>query len=442
MTAAEIEADAKRKREVAAARAAQLKRGPGVAALVQGALKRAQTAVAVKKTKEEETEKEDKDDKMEQGLKVDSTVNEVDLTREKQQDEVSEAARELTVEKMTRKEEEAAAERARKEEEEKERELREQREAIEREMERARREAEEAERERERAEQEDAAREARVKAGVEAAKRKQAERERGEMEKNAAARGTLYGDIPQPNLGDEATMNDERRKEANQTQNRSNLPPEDRNKIIFLDIDGVLRPARAGGFDILPVDGAQVQPDTSDFFPSAMRALRHIVERTGAVIVLSSEWRRSEALLQAVDGILQAQRLRPCIGTTVSDAEKELGTADPVRAFAERRAREISAWLREHEEEVKGWCVIDDINLALADDDKKGTTKSMGPKLVQTWPLCGLTMGNAKTAVRILNGEIIHKVLVERPKAPTVGNAASPAAKISGVATPTTSSRH
>merc|ERR1712232_1233156 len=94
--------------------------------------------------------------------------------------------------------------------------------------------------------------------------------------------------------------------------------------------------------------------------------------------------------------------------------------SDPVRQFADRRAREISAWLQEQEKKVSGWVVLDDINIAIVDDSKKKEAKkdAIAPHLVQTWPLCGLTMGNAKTAVRILNGEMIHKVLVERPKAP------------------------
>lgn len=330
----------------------------------------------------------------------------------------------------------------------------EEREAQEREREKAREkareQAEEAEREAKlRVEQEAATRNERVKAGVEVAKRKQAEREKLETERTGAAKDTLYSNMPQPDPGQDTAMNEERRrKEVTQLQKKANvsLPPEDHNKIIFLDVDGVLRPARAGGFDILSVDGAQaVHPDTSDFFPSAMQALRHIIERTGAVIVLSSEWRRNEALRQAVDDVLEAHRLRASLGVTRTDMDRELGTGDPVRSFAQRRAREITAWLREHEDEVKGWVVIDDINLAMADEDRKASTKSMGPKLVQTWPLCGLTMGNAKTAVRILNGEMINKVLVERPKAPATNPAsgiATPPPRSSGTSTPIPGARH
>jgi len=80
-----------------------------------------------------------------------------------------------------------------------------------------------------------------------------------------------------------------------------------RSSSIFLDVDGVLRPARAGGFDIVGAgtDGETARTDTSDFFPSAVKALRHIVERTGAIIVLSSEWRRNEGLRSALTEILE-----------------------------------------------------------------------------------------------------------------------------------------
>lgn len=106
---------------------------------------------------------------------------------------------------------------------------------------------------------------------------------------------------------------------------------------------------------------------------------------------------------------------------------------DPVRQFAERRAREVTQWLNENEAVVSGWVVLDDINLAIADEAKKPSTKSMASRLVQTWPLCGLTMGNAKTAVRILNGEMINKVVVERPTT-TPGGLSTPMPRAGGSA--------
>lgn len=293
----------------------------------------------------------------------------------------------------------------------------------------------------EKARHEQEMRNARVKAGVEAAKNLQAAREKKDHLKNTAVKENLYGDMPEPDVEQEAELNASRVLESASAQRNLDLalPPQDRSKIVFLDIDGVLRPARAGGFDVLWVDGAQaVHPDTSDFFPSAMKALRHIIERTGAIIVLSSEWRRNETMQAAVDHKLAEYRLRACSSITRVDLDRELGSGDPVRSFAARRACEISSWLHDHENEVKGWVVLDDINLAIADEDKKTGTKAMASKLVQTWPLCGLTMGNAKTAVRILNGEIITKVLVERPKAPGGGPSvpSSTVDKARGTSTP------
>jgi len=423
--AAEAEAESQKRKEAAKEEAKRrtqaLKRGPGVAALVQGALKRAQTLV---KDKEEERERDEEDDREEKAREKQARKDE---SSDEDEDDDAENEKRRKIDKSP---EELQAERAKAEEEARVKVEQEEREKEER----ARKEAEEAEA---RLKLETAHREARVKVGVETAKRQQAARERRNV---GLSDDNLYADMPQPNVENESVLNEKRALDALQLQKNINLslPPEDHSKIVFLDVDGVLRPARAGGFDILSVDGAQaVHPDTSDFFPSAMQALRHIIERTGATIVLSSEWRRNETLREAVDNVLESARLRVCYSATRSDLERDLGTGDPVRSFAARRAREISSWLREHEDEVKGWVVLDDINLAIADEDRKGTTKSMGTKLVQTWPLCGLTMGNAKTAVRILNGEMIHKVLVERPKAPGGGiNTPLPASAGGGAATP------
>merc|ERR1712187_940293 len=96
---------------------------------------------------------------------------------------------------------------------------------------------------------------------------------------------------------------------------------------------------------------------------------------------------------------------------------------------------EISAWLQEQDKKVSGWVVLDDINIAIVDEAKKKETKkdAIAPHLVQTWPLCGLTMGNSNTAVRIFNGEMINKVVVERQIGP---GAATPMPGLGGAATP------
>merc|ERR1719329_1625936 len=398
--AKEAEVDERKRVEAQRKRLAATKRGPGVAALVQGALKKAQTLAQEKEEDRKRVDAGDRDD-VQEVRPVPQPVETID-----DHDEDKRASREPREARAARKaKEEKEAREAQERKERLEREAQEKREL-------ARKKAEEEALDRARQERE--TRDARVKAGLETAKKHQAARA-------AAGEQNLYGDMPQPDEQGEAELNEKRAREAALLQKNMDLglPSEDRGKVVFLDIDGVLRPARAGGFDILSVEGAQaVHPDTSDFFPSAMKALRHIIERTGATIVLSSEWRRNEAMRESVDEKLASHRLRGCSSTTRMDLDRDLGSGDPVRSFAKRRAQEVSSWLNQHEDEVKGWVVLDDINLSIADEDRKGSTKAMGSKLVQTWPLCGLTMGNAKTAVRILNGEMIHKVLVERPKAP------------------------
>lgn len=392
------EAELRRKAELMAARAErakQLKRGPGVAALVQGALKKVQTFP----TTTTRTFVERKPDEVRRPVQVpeDSDEDEDPVERQKKEKEAAEA-RQNEAERRDKEEKEARERRAQ-----------------------AQREAAEAEKALQAKEAE--TRDQRIKASVEAAKKQQAERSAATARQQAAGGSNLYGEMP------EAAPEDEGKKAARikeqmlreKVANFAGLPQEDKGKVVFLDIDGVLRPARAGGCDILAVDAeAATRVDTSDFFPSALKAVRHIIERTGATIVLTSEWRRSEALCSALGEVFEKNRMRPWGSATCTTLELESGS-DPVKSFAERRAKEVSQWLTENEAGVKGWVVLDDVNLSVADENKNKVTKTLGPRLVQTWPLCGLTMGNAKTAVRLLNGEMINKVVVERPIAPGGG---------------------
>lgn len=397
----EEEAEKKRKEELKAAREKrnkELKRGPGVAALVQGALKRAQEAPSMGK-KDELVEKAQRQrEEAEAAAKKELEKQEHDKELERQEAERRKKEEQKKVEEENRRklEELQAKERERV-----------QREAAER-----RRQAEKADEEMKKKEAE--TRDQRVKASVEAAKKQQADRAAAKAAKEAES---LYGDMPQPDA-DSAAASEAAMRAAGERGPQADLglAPEDRSKIVFLDVDGVLRPARAGTFDI-STDGEAAKPDTSDFFPAALKALRHIMERSSAKVVLCAEWRRSEVLLKALEDIFNKNRLRLWSDITTQEFKLEKGS-DPLRSFADRRSKEISAWLRKHEGEVSGWVVLDDINLSMVDESqvKKTATKPMpmGPHHVQTWPLCGLTMGNAKKALSILNGALINKVVVER----------------------------
>lgn len=252
----------------------------------------------------------------------------------------------------------------------------------------------------------------RVNKALEEAKRKrrQEERERQEAQKKQKTEddleGGLYGGLPEPDPTKERAFSERFKEKENWRAHRfPALPPEDPSKVIFLDVDGVLRPLTAGGFRAMMVDGEwALRAETADFISGSLLALRYIVENTGAIMVLSSEWRRNQAMRDGVDNILAEYEMRPCATWTPTTLERDMVGQDPFRAFTERRAREISQWLQGNTQ-IKQWVVLDDINMSMADEDRKPGTLLMAPRIVQTHRKVGLTLDQAKAAVRILQGE-------------------------------------
>lgn len=262
----------------------------------------------------------------------------------------------------------------------------------------------------------------RVKAGIEAEKRKRKEEEkkkqaeRAKRAKKAQGSSGLYGNLPDADPEkDAAALAKAQENSKGVTLKLKPLPPQDSTKVIFLDIDGVLRPMVRGGYQAMMVDGEYaMKADTSDFMSTAMLALRHIVEHTGAVVVLSSEWRRDLVMREAVDLIMKDYEMRSAVSWTRTDIERAMGTENPFAAFVERRAREISDWLRNNPN-IKQWVVLDDINMSMADTDPQRVvgTHRMTERTVQTHNQAGLTMVNAKAAVQILQGEKIPPQILE-----------------------------
>jgi len=189
--------------------------------------------------------------------------------------------------------------------------------------------------------------------------------------------------------------------------------PEDSRIAVFLDIDGVLR--KLEGREIISLDGEVVPMHlmSRTLSPEAVRALKLIIHHTGACVVLSSEWRRSPTLREEVDSTLRAGGLPPLAGTTIVLEPREdiiVGTpADPDKIattrlrWAERRAREISSYLRERPE-IDRWVSLDDLDLSMADHQqiRLGDTLWMAPGLVLVDAEVGLTMSHARTAIEML----------------------------------------
>lgn len=109
-----------------------------------------------------------------------------------------------------------------------------------------------------------------------------------------------------------------------------------KNKIIFLDIDGVLNcgttKERHRGF-------IGIEPAKADL-------IKKIVKETGAKIVLSSTWRLGEENLKHVKEMVgEILDVTPYAPNNISDL---------------RRGTEIDMWYQEHKDEVEDYVILDD----------------------------------------------------------------------------------
>merc|ERR1719203_1618996 len=140
----------------------------------------------------------------------------------------------------------------------------------------------------------------------------------------------------------------------------------------------------------------------SDFAVAALGNLRSIVQQTGATIVLSSEWRRTEELRSSIGAVLRSHDIPPFRDyTPILHTKAEYQAVNPVVAWCERRAREIGKWLKEHPE-VTAWVALDDLDFAWADNLRAAGTPWMKIRSVKTHDRHCLTDDNAAAGVQIL----------------------------------------
>lgn len=159
------------------------------------------------------------------------------------------------------------------------------------------------------------------------------------------------------------------------------------NKIIFLDVDGVLNCSKTwqGPHE----DGfATLCPDMCD-------RLKRIVDETNATVVLSSTWRLFPG--KGIDK-LRAWLLEReiVIHSQTKDLSMEIGWGN-VRAC---RGDEIAMWLDDHASEFPPL----EREFVILDDDSD-MLPSQKPNFVHTSFKDGLTDAHAAKAIRILNDE-------------------------------------
>jgi len=215
----------------------------------------------------------------------------------------------------------------------------------------------------------------------------------------AESLGGLYDFLPPPDPERDAEA-----KVKAVKKERPKLPPEDRSKVVFLDVDGVL--LAAGSVETIFIDGVALpireRMTENDFGAAALESLRSILVRTGATLVLSSEWRRTASMRDAIGGVLRSRecpQLREF--TPVLKPRPDLEKHDPAIVWCERRAREIGAWLKQHPE-VTSYVALDDLDFNWADSVRAVGTPHMKPRSVLTNAQHCLTEVGAEEAVRIL----------------------------------------
>ena len=153
-------------------------------------------------------------------------------------------------------------------------------------------------------------------------------------------------------------------------------------KIIFLDFDGVMDTSY---YDhVLSKEGKPGNDQYGTVFdPNCVRNLKHIVEQTGADIVVSSSWK----YLMSYQDFLKMWKDRGLPGF-VTDV-----TPEPMTR--RNRGDEIDAWIEECQTECQ-YVIIDDL-------EANNFNEHQIPRLLIVNPIFGLDEETAERAIRLLN---------------------------------------
>ena len=163
-------------------------------------------------------------------------------------------------------------------------------------------------------------------------------------------------------------------------------------KVIFLDIDGVINTKEWH---------SKMTKDTPKdeygyaFDPVAVANLAHIIDETGADIVISSSWK-----FYGVPKLREMWKMRNLPGQILDITPNTVSDEILLNANLEEfqlgvcRGNEIKEWLSRHEGKVSNYVIIDDFDDMLSEQEDH---------VVLTDTLIGITEWDAAKAVKILN---------------------------------------
>ncbi|MBO4602516.1 MAG: hypothetical protein J5651_05090 [Salinivirgaceae bacterium] len=203
------------------------------------------------------------------------------------------------------------------------------------------------------------------------------------------------------NLYEKMTNNDDYR-----TSIEESIAKNGKTKIIFLDFDGVLNNAEykvhtsCTEKQTAESDG-KLFSDTLAFDPAAIKRLNHIVDETGAKIVVTSSWRYlGIGKLQEIwkqhglhGKIIDITSLHAVDEFILEHGLEWLENGYEGNDMATPRSMEIEHWLQSKNSDLFNYVILDDTPMP----------STLQPYFVQVNPAYGLLDPQAEKAIRMLN---------------------------------------
>lgn len=184
-------------------------------------------------------------------------------------------------------------------------------------------------------------------------------------------------------------------------------------KVVFLDIDGVMNSANR--FKQLQSQGLLKNNPMWDLpYEDTLKALKKIIDETGAKIVLSSSWRLTarvkelEDVFKSYDLFIFGKTCRYVSEEEMSKMDFDLNMCYSCHTdkngdkYTSDRGAEIAWWLHQHPE-VENFVILDDESTGIEPYYKKG--KNFVKTDFYNW---GLTMELAEKAIYILTNKEEH----------------------------------